>query len=328
MTPVFSVVIPTYQRPETLFRVLDALAAQAGAPAFEVVVVDDGSRDDTPARLAAYAPRYPFRHLAQENAGPAAARNLGVREAAGQLILFLGDDTVPEPNLLAVHARAHKEPRPDAVAVLGYTTWPSERRVSPFLHHINEYGLQFGYGLIEDPERVPFNFFYTSNISLPRALLLEVGLFDTTFPFAAWEDIEIAYRLTRRGMRIVYRAEAVTRHHHDISFASFRRRQESSGESAAVFFGKHPELEDFLGVQEARALPPREGAGARWLAFWAGLAESWELPGGRRAVDRVLRRDYLRGLRRGLSTRLVAPSSGGDEVTPAEVRPARRRLPG
>jgi GT2 family glycosyltransferase len=328
VTLAFSVVIPTYQRPQTLFRVLDALGAQAGAPAFEVIVVDDGSGDDTPARLAAYTPRYPFRHLAQENAGPAAARNRGVREAAAKLILFLGDDTVPEPNLLAVHARAHMEPRADPVAVLGYTTWPSERRVSPFLHHINEYGLQFGYGLIEDPERVPFNFFYTSNISLPRALLLEVGLFDTTFPFAAWEDIEIAYRLTRRGMRIVYCPEAVTRHHHDISFASFRRRQERSGESAAVFFGKHPELEDFLGVHEARAMPSRESAGARLLALWAGLAESWELPGGRRAVDRVLRRDYLRGLRRGLSTWLAAPSSGGDDVTPAEVTAARRRLPG
>jgi len=328
VTASFSVVIPTYERPGTLLRVLDALASQSGAPAFEVVVVDDGSRDDTSARLARYAPPYPFRHLAQENAGPAAARNRGIREASASLILFLGDDTVPEPGLLAAHARAHAEPRTDPVAVLGYTTWPSERRVSPFLHHINEYGLQFGYGLIDDPERVPFNFFYTSNISLPRALLLEAGLFDTTFPFAAWEDIEIAYRLTRRGLRIVYRPEAVARHHHDISFASFRRRQESSGESAAVFFDKHPELENFLGVHEARTLPLREGAGGRLLAFWAGLAESWELPGGRRAVDRVLRRDYLRGLRRGLSTLPAAPSPGGDEVTPVEVRAERRRLPG
>ncbi|HEY7114296.1 MAG TPA: glycosyltransferase [Thermoanaerobaculia bacterium] len=328
MTPIFSVVIPTYERQDTLFRVLDALGAQAAPPPFEVVVVDDGSRDDTAARLRTHAAKFPFRHFAQENAGPAAARNHGVREAAGRLILFLGDDTVPEPGLLAAHARAHAESGADAVAVLGYTTWPRERRVSPFLHHINEYGLQFGYGLIDDPERVPFNFFYTSNISLPRELLLEVGLFDTTFPYAAWEDIELAYRLTRRGMRILYRPEAIARHHHDISFASFRRRQESSGESAAVFFGKHPELEDFLGVREARQAAPRESAFGRMLAFWARLAESWELPGGRRAVDRVLRQDYLRGLRRGLRAREVPASSGGDELTPGEVRAAGRRLPG
>ena len=98
------------------------------------------------------APRYPFRFFSQENAGPAAARNRGVREATGRVVLFLGDDTVPEPRAARrVHGRTHAEPRPYPVAVLGYTTWPRDLKVSPFLHHINEYGLQFGYGLIADP---------------------------------------------------------------------------------------------------------------------------------------------------------------------------------
>jgi len=300
MSPSFSVVIPTHERPKTLARVLDALGAQQDPPEFEVLVVDDGSADETPRILAGYRAPYPFRFLTQENAGPAAARNRGIVEARGGLILFLGDDTVPEPRLLSVHARAHRERGAAHVAVLGYTTWPEERRVTPFLHHINEYGLQFGYGLIEDPESVPFNFFYTSNISLERRWLEEAELFDTTFPHAAWEDIEIAYRLTRRGLRIVYRPEAVARHHHDISFASFRKRQVSSGESAAVFYQKHPELADFLGVREAQNFAGGGSLAGRLRAFWAGLAERWELPGGRRAVERVLRDDYLRGLRRGL----------------------------
>ena len=164
--------------------------------------------------------------------------------------------------------------------MLGYTTWPRELRVSPFLHHINEYGLQFGYGLIRDPEQVPFNFFYTSNVSLPRALLLEAGLFDTTFPHAAWEDIEVAYRLMKRGMRMLYRPEAVARHHHDITFASFRRRQEKAGEAAAIFYRKHPELGDFLAVPQALLL--RRDAARSPSGFcrcWAALAERRALPG-------------------------------------------------
>jgi glycosyltransferase involved in cell wall biosynthesis len=305
----FSVVIPTFERPETLGLVLEALSRQADPPPFEVIVVDDGSRDGTPALLSRHRAPHPFRSFAQENAGPAAARNRGIREARGEKVLFLGDDTVPEPALLAVHGRAHAEPRPNPVAVLGYTTWPSDRRVSPFLHHINEYGLQFGYGLIEDPEAVPFNFFYTSNISLSRALLEEAGLFDTTFPHAAWEDIEMAYRLARRGVHIVYRPEAIARHHHEISFASFRRRQERSGESAAIFYEKHPELADFLGVPQARRFPPVPGVSRRLLSFWAALGERWELPGTRRAIDRVLREDYLDGLRRGLRRAPAAPAS-------------------
>ena len=303
MTPSFSVVIPTFERPDTLLMVLDALGRQAAPPDFEAIVVDDGSRDSTGARLASLSPAYPLRHFRQENSGPAAARNRGVEEAKGRWILFLGDDTVPEPDLLAVHARAHAEPRPQPVAVLGYTTWPRDRRVTPFLHHINEYGLQFGYGLIEDPESVPFNFFYTSNISLPRALLRAAGLFDTTFPHAAWEDIEIAYRMMQRGMRILYRPAAVARHYHDITFGSFRRRQEKAGEAAAIFYEKHPELGDFLAVPQAlqfrEAGPILEG----FRRSWAALCQRWELPGGRKALDSVLQHDYLRGLQRALKAR-------------------------
>jgi glycosyltransferase involved in cell wall biosynthesis len=311
----FSIVIPTFERPDTLFAVLDALERQKSAPDFEVVVIDDGSGDATAQRLERCHPAYPFRFFSQKNSGPAAARNRGVAEARGDVVLFLGDDTVPEEELLAVHAKAHDERRPYPVAVLGYTTWPRERRVSPFLHHINEYGLQFGYGLIEDPESVPFNFFYTSNISLPRSLLIEAGLFDTTFPHAAWEDIEIAYRLMKIGMKIIYRAAAVARHHHDITFSSFRRRQEKAGEAAAIFYAKHPELGDFLAVPQAIVFSNGRSTAGWLLPLWAALAEKWDLPGGRRAVDRVLREDYLKGLNRALGRRPQGRANHPSEMT-------------
>ena len=301
MTVSFSVVIPTFQRPDTLALVLEALGRQASPPRFEVIVVDDGSRDRTGDFLRSFSPPYPFRSFRQENSGPAAARNRGIAESRESHVLFLGDDTVPEENLLDAHARAHAEPRSFPVAVLGYTTWPRGRRVSPFLHHINEYGLQFGYGLIDDPEAVPFNFFYTSNISLPRALLLSAGLFDTTFPHAAWEDIEIAYRMAKMGMRILYRRQAVARHHHDITFASFRRRQEKAGEAAAIFYEKHPELGPFLAVPQALQFEKDNAFKEGVLRLWAELSERWELPGGRGALDHVLRRDSLRGLNRALN---------------------------
>jgi GT2 family glycosyltransferase len=299
VSPELSVVIPTFNRRETLSQVLQALASQTLPPeAYEVVVVDDGSRDGTPELLKGHAAPFRLEALVQENTGPAGARNRGVRAANGEIIVFLGDDTVPEPAFLEVHLRSHREAGSRKVAVLGYTGWPRERRVTPFLHHINEYGLQFGYELIGDPEAVPFNFFYTSNISVPRRALIEVGLFDTTFPDAAWEDIELSYRLFRGGHVIVYRPLAVVRHHHAITFESFRRRQERSGRAAAIFYRKHPELSDFLGVASARIEKTRVSLPLR---FWAGLCERWEIPGGRRAIDRVLRADYLRGLKGALA---------------------------
>ena len=299
MTPRLSVVIPTYDRLEILPRVLRALGTQEEpAGGFEVVVVNDGSSDGTADFLRAHRAPYPFRAFSQENTGPAGARNRGVAESAGEIVVFLGDDTVPEEGFLRRHEEAHRAREGRRIAVLGYTTWPRERRVTPFLHHINEYGLQFGYELIRDPENVPFNFFYTSNISLPRGAFARCGVFDTTFPDAAWEDIELSYRLSREGYVIVYEPRAIVRHHHDITFASFRRRQERSGRAAAIFYGKHPELADFLGVGAARAGPVRI---PRWTRLWASLSERWEIPGGRRAIDRVLTGDYLRGLRDSLA---------------------------
>lgn len=298
----FSVVVPTYNRVRMLEKVLEAFDAQLDAPAFEMIVIDDGSSDDTASRLEAAARRihYPFRFHSQANAGPGRARNRGVAMAAGRYILFIGDDTVPEQQFLSEHARVHKLQGEDLyVACLGYTGWPHTARVTPFMEYINDYGLQFGYKLIRDGEVVPFNFFYTSNISIDRELLLEEK-FDTTFPAAAWEDIELAYRLERRGLKIHYNARAVTRHFHDMSVDSFALRQYTVGKSGAIFFSKHPELRHFLGVQE---LEERGVAGAGELArlrLLARLGESVPLFARPRIFERLMRQHYLRGLRDGL----------------------------
>lgn len=248
MPPEVSVVIPTHNRLEVLAEVLQALEAQQGAPRFEVVVVDDGSTDGTAPWLKSRTFTVPVRAVAQENRGPAAARNTGVAVAAGRWVAFLGDDTVPSPGWLAAHREAHRQRGDEpALAVIGYTGWHRRMRLNPFLRYINEHGLQFGYALIRDRENVPFNFLYTSNLSLPRDLLLSAP-FDLRFPYPAWEDIELSYRLTRRGLRIVYEPAARVAHDHPTDFDRFCRRQERAGYCAVVFYRLHPELGSFLGV--------------------------------------------------------------------------------
>ena len=100
MRPQYSVVIPTYNRLDTLPEVLQALEYQAEAPPFEVIVVDDGSTDGTPSWLSGYRPdRLELRCFHQPNSGPALARNHGVAEARGARVAFLGDDTVPHQHV-------------------------------------------------------------------------------------------------------------------------------------------------------------------------------------------------------------------------------------
>ncbi|HEX9161400.1 MAG TPA: glycosyltransferase family 2 protein [Thermoanaerobaculia bacterium] len=294
----FSVVIPTYNRAAMLLRVLDALQAQSGAPEFETIVVNDGSTDDTDRVLR---DRTDIVYRTQANSGPGRARNFGVSLARGRFVLFIGDDTVPERQFLAEHARIHRESNDDPfVAGLGYTGWPRDERVTAFMDYINDYGLQFGYRLIEDGAVVPFNFFYTSNISIDRALLA-AHPFDTTFPSAAWEDIELAYRLDRLGLKIRYNAQAVTRHYHRMSVDSFARRQYTVGKSGAIFYRKHPELGHFLGVHELETRKLADEAQLARLRRRAHIGERFRLFARSKVFETLMREHYLRGLRDGLA---------------------------
>jgi glycosyltransferase involved in cell wall biosynthesis len=306
VTPAISVVIPSFERRTVLAEVLAALEAQRDAPPFEVVVVDDGSRDGTAEWLRSLAPALPFRLLEQSNRGPAAARNRGVAAATAERVAFLGDDTVPDPDWLAAHAAAHRARPGETVAVVGRIDWHARMRATRFLRHINERGLQFGFALIEDPERVPFNFFYTSNVSLAREALLAEP-FDERFPYPAWEDIEASYRLSRRGLRLVYEPRARVAHDHPTDFSRFAARQEKAGYCAVVFARLHPELADFVG---ASALGPpelpsaflqrvREGVVRALQNLPVSVPELWE---------EALRYHYILGLRRGL-----AQSASGDQ---------------
>lgn len=300
-----SVVIPTYNRIDMLERVLDALDRQSDSRSFEVLVVNDGSTDRTRERIEASISEarwsFPFRFESQKNSGPGKARNYGVTLATGRYILFIGDDTVPEPDLLAEHLRVHADNgHAPLVACLGYTGWPESEPVTPFMDYINDYGLQFGYKLIEHGSVVPFNFFYTSNISIDRELLA-AHPFDTSFPAAAWEDIELAYRLDSLGLRIHYNANAVTRHYHPTTVRSFSRRQYLVGKSGAIFYEKHPDLVHFLGVAELEQNGLADVRSLRRLDWLARLGERFRVFARPSIFEKLMRQHYLRGLRDGLS---------------------------
>jgi GT2 family glycosyltransferase len=296
--PYFSVVIPTYRRLPMLLRVLDALQKQVGAPEFETIVIDDGSQDDTERVIGA---RNDVTFRSQVNSGPGRARNQGVSMARGRYVVFIGDDTVPDARFLAEHARVHEESKDDPlVACLGYTGWPDEDRVTAFMDYINDFGLQFGYKLIRHGDVVPFNFFYTSNISIERQLLLDHP-FDTTFPSAAWEDIELAYRLDHKGLKIHYNEKAVTRHHHPMTVDSFARRQYTVGKSGAIFYRMHPELGHFLGIHELETRRLADEKELSRLHRRARLGERFRFLARPKVFETLMREHYLRGLRDGLA---------------------------
>lgn len=274
--PRVSVVIPTHNRWGQLRRVLEGYARQTvDRDRFELLVCDDASTDQTPERLREFAATAPYRlcPLGQGKKGPAAARNLGIAAATAPLVVLTDDDCVPGPALLERHL-ATTGP---GVATIGQIEWHPELTVTPFMDFLCP-GYRFNFAQIADPQDATFRCFYTANVSAWRADLLAVGGFDEAFPAAAYEDIELGFRLHRRGVRLVYDRQAVVFHLHEMRLGRFLHSQLVNGQAAAHAVTKHPELAVEAGVPNLRdpGLERRFYQAALDYAFVVGLRQELE----------------------------------------------------
>ncbi len=218
--PSVSVVVPTYQRRDSLARLLDALAAQTHpAEDLEVIVVDDGSTDGTRGALLAARPPYRLRHFAQANHGPGAARNLGVAQARGALVVFFDDDVVPDVDAVAAHVAAHRAAL-DTV-VVGPMLPPAGWRRPPWIRWEEDKLLEQYRAMIAGVYACTPRQFFTANASLERCRFLESGGFDAAFARA--EDVELGYRLRNLGSRFAFEPRARVTHYPRRTFASWQR---------------------------------------------------------------------------------------------------------
>lgn len=217
-----SVIVPTYNRRASLEVTLKALAAQTcAATDFEVIVVDDGSTDGTGEWLQSLSTPYLLKAITQTNGGPSKARNRGVNEAAGDVIVFIDDDTEPARDFLSAHAALHTESIP--LAVIGPMV-PDTSRHEPVWIAWEHAMLQKQYDAFARREWWPPgpNHFYTGNASLRRADFLAIGGFDPHY--TRQEDVELAHRLQReRGVQFTFAPETAVTHRPLRTFESWAR---------------------------------------------------------------------------------------------------------
>lgn len=227
--PFISVIFPTYNRCDVIETTIEHLLAQDYPhDRFEILVCDNSS-DGTPAmveRVAATAP-VPVRLLASEERLPAVKRNQGLREAVGDLALFLNDDVWVVPTFLREHAATHAAST-EPIAVLGKVVQSPAMPQTPFIAWYEP----FAYALIEDRagRTVPYEFSWSMNLSFPRREMLDRNLiFHEDWANIGHEDVELGYRWTSAGNAIVYNPAALGEHFHPHGLTSACGVQQAIG---------------------------------------------------------------------------------------------------
>ena len=223
--PFFSVVIPTYERPNDLKISLESLSVenQEGAPNYELIVTDDSHSDDCRNLVEKDFPNVTWGKGKQN--GPAGNRNAGVARAQGEWIVFLDDDCIAQPNYLSAYFKAIYE-NPKILVFEGRIFADRPRRTWAEGCPENEYG----------------GMYWTSNLCVNRKLFTKMGGLDEEFEIA-YEDVDFAHRLKKRGIRSKFVIEASVCH----PWRTLRqkgnnwKRKGYALDSLKIFLKKHPD---------------------------------------------------------------------------------------
>jgi glycosyltransferase involved in cell wall biosynthesis len=279
-----SVVIATFNRMELLRRTLPALVSlRSDGVEHEVLFLDDGSTDESRLMIESEARRSSgrIRYLALPHSGsPGRPRNVGIREAKGRVILLLDDDVIPDPELVLKHWAFHQRNPGKEVAALGELYLSDEARSDPMsLFHTSPYDE------VRRKEKLDYLFFWTGNLSLKRAFMLEHGLFDEDPALHPLEDMECGYRLFAQGLRLEFLPEATGAHEHKLDPVVVPQKGLRTGRAQFALVCKVPDI----GLKERfRILSPDLSSSA---FFWRLMRRAFA-----RAVDNPLTLGLLRGL--------------------------------
>lgn len=239
-----SVIIPTFNRSSLLPKILESWhqVNKVTKYKYEIIFSDDGSKDNSISILQSEK-ELPIKIIQNTHGGASKARNSAIQQAEGEKLLIIGDDIFPNPQIINQHYEKLLE-LPINKALLGEVIWHKELEVNTLMKHITELGNeQFSFNAFNPNEYIDFRHFYTCNLSIDRAFVLTENIvFDESFYKYGFEDIELGYRLAKKGMEIYYFPQAVAEHYHSYNMvSSFCKRQENAGEMGVVFKDLHGE---------------------------------------------------------------------------------------
>ncbi len=244
--PLFSIVVPTFQRPAILRETLTAIfALDPESPPYEVVVIDDGEDETTADVAREFAGRdIPFTFAAQSRLGVATARNHGARLARGELLMFCDDDTIVAPSVLRQHLtirQHHHDP-----IVKGVWEFPPQMltilRTTPFGRFRIARDGRVSPGELCDDGCLKVRSIAANSFALRRQLFWELGGFDESFPCAGAEDQEFSLRARMAGCLLLV-APQIRLLHNDwrLDLRAYCAREEQKAQTMPFLARKHPD---------------------------------------------------------------------------------------
>lgn len=209
-----SVIVPTYNSSKGLAQCLEALSSQSvPRENYEVIVVDDGSLDDT----ASVAGSFEVQVVRQDHAGPAAARNCGAKHARGDILLFTDSDCAPQNDWIEQMGKGFQSP--EVIAVKGvYRT-----RQRGFVPRFAQAEFEEKYARMGKAAYIDFVDTYSAGYR--RRVFLDNGGFDTSFPGPSAEDVELSFRLSQKGYKMAFVPQAIVYHSHPSSLWRYLSRK-------------------------------------------------------------------------------------------------------
>lgn len=248
---LLSVIICTYNRAGYLKQVLESLSVQTLIDEFEIIIIDDGSSDDTRDIAKSFSDTLAAKYFYQKNAGLASARNHGIFASTGEIVLFLDDDDIATPELLKEHMKIHRKYPGENYAVLHRTEWSPTLEMTPLMHFVTNVGcFLFAYPYIKNGDVLDYKNFWGGRTSCKRTFLLKHGIFNPVFKFGN-EDTELGYRLSKQNLKVVYNANAVAYMIRPVDFDGFCQRLIKQGRSNLVCSRLHvaPEVQEWCEVK-------------------------------------------------------------------------------
>ena len=242
---IFSVIVPTYNRISLLKETLRSLL-ELDHPNFEIIVVDDGSTDDTAACLAALAREEKIRYFSQRNQGPAIARNLGLENSRGEYIAFTDDDCIVPTDWLLKFSNHLVARTADGVGGKSRTGDPT----NPFSVANDGIGNFLKDALSKSDGAVPY--LTSNNAAYSKEILMKVGGFDRGFTIGA-EERDLNHRIVRSGGKLVYDPTIVINHYNNARLLGFVRHQFDQGKGSYIYYRNS--MENF--GQRPAMIPPK-----------------------------------------------------------------------